>query len=99
MTGEQLLYAGLAALGVLQVVALAWLLARVGQEQAAGGTRAAGGQRDGGGRSARPDTVACPRCETVNERGYRYCQACVAELPGADGRTGWTPALQRGSVP
>jgi hypothetical protein len=98
MTGEQLLYAGIAALGVLQVAMLAWLLARAGR--AAGD----GGRRDGDTvapieRPAGADTVACPRCETVNERGYRFCQACVAELPGADGRTGWVPAPQRGSVP
>lgn len=29
------------------------------------------------------DVVRCPECGTENEAGYRYCQACVAELPGA----------------
>lgn len=27
------------------------------------------------------DSVVCPDCETENERGYRFCRACVAELP------------------
>lgn len=31
------------------------------------------------------DGVTCPRCGTENERGYRFCRACVAELP-AHGR-------------
>ncbi|MFB6310007.1 MAG: zinc ribbon domain-containing protein [Salinirussus sp.] len=28
-------------------------------------------------------TVACPECGVENELGYRYCRACVNELPGA----------------
>lgn len=28
------------------------------------------------------DSVACPDCGTENDPGYRYCRACVAELPG-----------------
>lgn len=37
-------------------------------------------------RTAQPtdgrDTVACPACDTENDADYRYCRACVAELPG-----------------
>lgn len=29
------------------------------------------------------ETVRCPDCETANERGYRFCRDCLAELPGA----------------
>jgi hypothetical protein len=36
--------------------------------------------------AAADDAVRCPECETVNERGYRFCRACVADLPAADGR-------------
>jgi hypothetical protein len=28
--------------------------------------------------------VTCPDCATENERGYRYCRACVTELPAAE---------------
>ncbi|MFB6303454.1 MAG: zinc ribbon domain-containing protein [Haloferacaceae archaeon] len=27
--------------------------------------------------------VRCPDCGTANDLGYRFCRACVAELPGA----------------
>lgn len=27
--------------------------------------------------------VRCPDCGAENDLGYRYCRACVAELPGA----------------
>lgn len=27
-------------------------------------------------------TVACPNCGAENEPEYRYCRACVSELPG-----------------
>lgn len=33
--------------------------------------------------------VECPDCGTENEIDYRYCRACVNELPG-------TPPLARG---
>lgn len=29
------------------------------------------------------DVVRCRECGAENERGYRYCRHCVAELPGA----------------
>jgi hypothetical protein len=29
------------------------------------------------------DTVQCPACGTTNERGYRYCQECLEELPAS----------------
>ena len=28
------------------------------------------------------DRVECPDCGAANDRGYRYCRACVSELPG-----------------
>jgi hypothetical protein len=30
------------------------------------------------------EIVTCPDCAAENERGYRYCRACVTELPAAD---------------
>ena len=29
--------------------------------------------------------IVCPEYGAANERGYRYCRSCVAELPGAMG--------------
>lgn len=46
-------------------------------------------------RDADPGVVTCPDCGAENEQGYRYCARCVAELPGADGRT----ETGRGRVP
>lgn len=34
-------------------------------------------------RRAGDDTVECAECGAENERGYRFCRACVSELPGA----------------
>lgn len=35
------------------------------------------------------DGLACPDCSAENEPGFRYCRACVAELPGTgDAGTG-----------
>jgi hypothetical protein len=31
--------------------------------------------------------TVCRECGTTNDHGYRFCRACVAELPN-----GWTPA-------
>jgi hypothetical protein len=33
-------------------------------------------------RSGDASTVACPNCGAENEPEYRYCRACVSELPG-----------------
>ena len=33
-------------------------------------------------RSADSTEVTCPECGTTNERAYRFCGKCVAELPG-----------------
>lgn len=30
----------------------------------------------------RPRVVACRSCGVENEREYRFCRSCVAELPG-----------------
>lgn len=30
-----------------------------------------------------PDTVRCRACGTANGAEYRFCRACVSELPGA----------------
>lgn len=44
---------------------------------------------DGGGESGTnpldedANVVRCRECGAENERGYRYCRHCVAELPGA----------------
>lgn len=34
---------------------------------------------------ATTDRVVCAECQTANEAAYRYCQACVSELPGSTG--------------
>lgn len=34
---------------------------------------------------ADPDQVRCVTCETINERGYRFCRECVTELPHVTG--------------
>lgn len=34
------------------------------------------------------EQVVCPECETANEPVYRYCRACIAELPGGSVLTG-----------
>lgn len=46
-------------------------------------SRAAGGPEEA---TRTEHAVRCPDCETVNERGYQFCRACVGELPGTDGR-------------
>lgn len=73
--------AGLAVLHLLTVYAVHRMRSRAagGQDQAEMTERA----------------VRCPDCETVNERGYRFCRACVGELPGADGRGGGGVASSR----
>lgn len=70
---------GIAPLGHLFVVAYVHL---------AGGTL--GEYRDGGvggDHPVRGGTVECSECDAENERGYRFCRSCVAELPGAVDRT------------
>ena len=40
--------------------------------------------RNSSGSTGGGTVVACPDCGTENERGYRYCRSCVAELPGSN---------------
>ncbi len=40
---------------------------------------------DGGSGVADDGTVECRHCGAENEPGYRFCRACVSELPGAAG--------------
>lgn len=45
---------------------------------------------------AHDGVVPCPDCEAGNERGYRFCRACVRELPVATRADGGTDSsLQR----
>lgn len=82
MTGTAWLYGGLLAFGVVQLL-LTWYLVRLGAD----GPAAASVAEDHTDRHADAgSTVQCHECETVNEAGYRFCRACVAELPGADDR-------------
>ena len=32
------------------------------------------------------DGIACPACGVENEPGYRFCRACISDLPGPTGR-------------
>jgi hypothetical protein len=68
------------AVAVVTVVHLAMLVyAYRNRKRLRGGARDAVGEQ-GGDADGR---VACPTCGVDNEAGYRYCRACVTELPGA----------------
>lgn len=67
------------ALAVVQVVVLWYLFRRADLSAVADSERGDGG---------RADEIVCPDCGEANERRYRYCHHCVAELPGRIQGTG-----------
>lgn len=46
-------------------------------------TPAAVDPADGAGVDPEAGVVECPSCGAENDLGYRFCRACVSELPGA----------------
>lgn len=87
MSGTLWLHAGLLVLGLVYLLSTWRLLRRA--ESVGGGSYAVEARSDIDADAADP-TVRCAECDAVNEAGYRYCRACVTELPGASG-----PVLQR----
>lgn len=46
-----------------------------------------------------PDgTVECPECGTENHAEYRFCRACIDELPGENRVGGSMPSAPNGLV-
>jgi hypothetical protein len=78
-------YASIVAVTVFHLFVLLYLRARR-PGSAATATRPpangdATGDADAG--SADGDTVRCRQCGAENQRRFRFCRNCVAELPGA----------------
>lgn len=94
MSPEPWLYAGVALLASVHLVVLVYAYRSrppVGRDPgtAAGSTGSGHGDSapDGGAeaptrRTDDRETVRCRQCGTENERAYRFCRNCVAELPG-----------------
>jgi len=72
------------ALGLLfgaYLATLAYLLRQgATREPSAAGT-GGGATATDGEESVTEDAVYCPNCSTENERGYKFCRECLAELP------------------
>lgn len=77
MAMQPWLYTFLAIIGIVHVVAfglLWWKLERTDRPAPDGATTVSGDASD----------VTCSQCGATNERDYRFCGECVAELPGRD---------------
>lgn len=100
MTPEQWLSVSMLLLVATNLATLVYAL-RARNEASSGNHGAAAGESGAASRppSAAGDaddgTVTCTECGTSNERGYRYCRNCTAELPGV--RIGGAPASGLGN--
>ncbi len=77
-------YASIAGVTVLHLFVLVYLRARRRGSAASAPGSAAGGDATGDADAdADGDTVRCRQCGAENQRRFRFCRNCVAELPGA----------------
>jgi len=58
-----------------------WTIASHGQSTGRNRTTSADGRESDPAPDGSRAVVECPDCRVANEVGYRYCRACVAELP------------------
>lgn len=77
MALEPWLYTSLAIAGLFHLATVLyvwWKLEHTDGQDSGVQTAQAGGESD----------VTCPECGATNDRDYRFCGECVAELPGGD---------------
>lgn len=93
MPGSETVTLTVATLLGAQLVVLAFAY-RHSRAMTAAGESAIEGAADAG-----DGMVSCPECGTENERGYRYCRNCVAELPARTSFEGWSASpVSRGML-
>jgi hypothetical protein len=100
---ETWVFVAIAALLFAHVVLVAFVIRRTGAYSVSGvdtdelfdGSESVDLAESAGGDSRRGGTVTCQNCGVANKSEYRYCRACVSELPtglslrsgGPDGRS------------